>query len=206
MLKRMDRYVYRGSDMTNDDAALIDDIYVPEMTRNGLAVEELPWEALDGEEAPDDEKAQYSCSICPELTLATLKAVRTHIKSKGHKKRVRLVKARELQDAPDGNDADDQNEEEMEKQEMARNLKKRQKAHNDKKKRTEGVPEGTDGKPAESKSKRPKLQFKESKSKERRRARREAERAAGGGAGGGAAGGAGGDGKQSNNVETKDKV
>ena len=58
------------------------------MTRNGLDVEEVDLDKLDVEEDPA-EKATYTCSICPERKMGTLREVKLHIASKAHKKRER---------------------------------------------------------------------------------------------------------------------
>lgn len=86
MLKRFDRYVARGADGAKDDGELLEEIYMPEMTRNGLEVEEVGLDELDGPEKPE-EKAIYTCSLCPDRQMKSLKEVRVHIASRSHRRR-----------------------------------------------------------------------------------------------------------------------
>ena len=87
MLKRFDRYVSRGGDEKKTDEELLDEIYMPELTRNGYRVMEVDLATAVEEE---EEKAIYTCSICPDRKMRSLKEVNRHVESKAHKKRERM--------------------------------------------------------------------------------------------------------------------
>lgn len=85
MYKRMGKYLSRANDAGDDDR-LLNDIYVPEMTRNGMGLEIVPDEVLEGD-VDEEEEGMYQCSICQELVFKTLKEVRHHVTTPLHKKR-----------------------------------------------------------------------------------------------------------------------
>jgi hypothetical protein len=83
MFKRFDKYVARAQDDNCNDELLQEEIYVPEVTRNGMRVEEL--EDLGNQK--DEAGAMYTCSICPGKSMKSMSEVSRHIESKDHKKR-----------------------------------------------------------------------------------------------------------------------
>ncbi len=86
MYKRFDKYVARANDDNGNDELLQEEIYVPEVTRNGMLVSEVEDLAQQAEEAD----ALYTCSICPGRVMKSMKEVHKHVASKSHQKRERL--------------------------------------------------------------------------------------------------------------------
>jgi hypothetical protein len=85
MYKRFDKYVARANDDNGNDELLQEEIYVPEVTRNGMLVSEV--EDLAGQQEEAD--ALYTCSICPGRVMRSMKEVHNHVASKSHQKRER---------------------------------------------------------------------------------------------------------------------
>ena len=86
MFKRYDKYVARANDDNGNDELLQEEIYVPEVTRNGMLVTEVEDLAQQEEQAD----ALYTCSICPGRVMKSMKEVHTHVASKSHQKRERM--------------------------------------------------------------------------------------------------------------------
>ncbi len=83
MFKRYDKYVARANDDNLNDEALQEEIYVPEVTRNGMLVSEVE----DLSQQRDELGAIYTCSICPGKTMKSIAEVEKHIASRSHQKR-----------------------------------------------------------------------------------------------------------------------
>ena len=83
MFKRFDKYVARANDDNANDEALQEEIYVPEVTRNGMLVSEVD----DIAGMVEEPGAQYTCSICPGKVMKSAREVQRHVESKEHRRR-----------------------------------------------------------------------------------------------------------------------
>lgn len=91
MLKRLEKYANQGLDSRED--ALLEEIYVPEMTKGTAEFDLLLEDELA--ESFEDPFCDYQCTLCPELKLKNKKEVKRHLESKNHKKREKALQNRE---------------------------------------------------------------------------------------------------------------